>query len=164
MYELRCKVAHNKDFTKASLEDVKKLVSELSPILEKAISSLDSISVSEDEKDAVFEKVLSNYDMVFSKLMSRIHKLEKLLDIMLDEYSRKEVPLRRQTIIQKINILHNYGVINDKQANIINMARKVRNRLVHNEFDMSHNEVIHTQMMLEDLIIDFEENLGRNGS
>lgn len=164
LYELRCKVAHNKDFTNASLEDVKKLVSELSPILEKAISSLDSISVSEDEKDAVFEKVLSNYDMVFSKLMSRIHKLEKLLDIMLDEYSRKEAPLRRQTIIQKINILHNYGVINDKQANIINMARKVRNRLVHNEFDMSHNEVIHTQMMLEDLIIDFEENLGRNGS
>jgi DNA-directed RNA polymerase subunit F len=164
LYELRCKVAHNKDFTKTSLEDVKKLVSELSPILQKAISSLDSIAVSEDEKDAVFEKVLSNYDIIFSKFMSRIHRLENILDLMLEAYAPDFDSSRRQPTMKKIHILHKFGVINEKQANIMHMARTVRNRLVHNEFDMSHNEVIHTQMMLEELIIELEEKLGRNGN
>lgn len=164
LYELRCKVAHNKDFTKNSLEDVIKLVSELSPILEKAISSLDSIAVSEDEKDAVFEKVLSNYDIVFAKFMSRIHKLENILDLMLETYAPDFGSYRRQPTMKKIHILYKFGVINEKQADIMKMARMVRNRLVHNEFDMSHKEVIHTQMMLEELIIELEENLGRNGN
>tara|TARA_R110002096_G_scaffold159815_1_gene325767 strand:+ start:1207 stop:2403 length:1197 start_codon:yes stop_codon:yes gene_type:complete len=160
LYELRCKVAHNKDFSKSSLEDVKKLVSDLSPILEKAISSLDSIAVSDDEKDAVFEKVLSNYDIVFSKFMSRIHRLENVLDLMLEAYAPEIDSLRRQPTMQKIQTLHKYGVINDKQAHIMHVARKVRNRLVHNEFDMSHNEVFHTQMMLEELILELESKLG----
>lgn len=162
LYELRCKVAHNKEFTKTSLEDVRKLVSELCPILEKAISSLDSIAVSEDEKDAVFEKVLSNYDVAFSKFMSRIHRLENVLDLMLDAYAPEFDLSHRQPTIKKIDTLWKRGIIDDKQTNIMHIARKIRNRLVHNDFEMSHNEVMQTQLMLEDLITSLESTLNEN--
>ncbi|WP_049629466.1 HEPN domain-containing protein [Cellvibrio sp. pealriver] len=156
LYDLRCKVAHNKDFTKNSLEDVKKLVSELSPFLEKAISSLDSIAVSEDEKDAVFESVLSTYDIEFSKFMARIHRLESLLDKMIEAYVPVSDYSRRQPIIMKIHTLRSHGVINEKQAHIMDMARRIRNKLVHNEFDINPIEVMHAQTMLEELIIELE--------
>lgn len=163
LYELRCKVAHNKDFQKSSLEDVKKLVSELSPILEKAISSLDSISVADDDKDAVFDKVLSNYDIVFSKFMSRIHRLESVIDNIFETYGIEIVYLRKASMLDKIRLLQKEGLISNEQADIMHMARKIRNELVHNhEFNMSHNEVLHIQRMLEKLIISLESGLNRN--
>lgn len=152
LYELRCKVAHNKDFSKSSVESVKKLVSELKPILERAISSLDSIAITEDEKGVVFEKVLSNYDAVFAKFMSRIHRLEYVLDLLIEHFIPEDKLGSRATTSIKIQRLNKCGVLDEKQAHIMHMARKVRNRLVHNEFDMSHDEVFHTQMMLEELI------------
>lgn len=161
LYELRCQVAHNKDFTKTSLENVKKLVSELSPILERAISSLDSIAISEDEKDAVFEKFLSNYNVEFSKFMTRFHRLENVLNLMLEAYVTGVDSSHNMPTVQKIKILHNNGAINDIQARTMNMARVVRNKLVHHDFDINHNDFIGTQMMLEELIIELESHVSK---
>ncbi|WP_072055708.1 HEPN domain-containing protein [Aliivibrio fischeri] len=161
LYDFRCKVAHNKDFTKSSLEDVKKLVDELSPILGKAILALDNISVAEEEKDAVFEKLLTNYDIVFSKFMARIHRLESLLDNMCLFYNIDSRHYDHSSLHEKIRTLQNAGLISNEQAVIMHMARKVRNQLVHNnEFDMSPNEVMNTQTMLEKLIMSLELTLG----
>ncbi|ELV8773446.1 TPA: hypothetical protein ACRZZH_005154 [Vibrio harveyi] len=163
LYDFRCKVAHNKDFTKSSLEDVKKLVGELSPILEKAILSLDSISVSEDEKDAVFEKLLTNYDIVFSKFMSRIHMLESVLDKMIQLFHLESSHLKNASMHEKIHTLQAAGVVSHDQATVMHMARKVRNGLVHNyDFDMSHHEVLKIQNMLEELIISLESSLNEH--
>jgi hypothetical protein len=125
---------------------------------------LDSIAVSEDEKDAVFESVLSNYDIEFSKFMARIHRLENLLDEMIEVYVSSPDSSRRQPIIMKIRTLQTHGVINEKQAHIMDMARRVRNRLVHNDFDIRPNEVVHVQTMLEELTGELESGLRRHES
>ncbi|WP_185367368.1 hypothetical protein, partial [Aeromonas caviae] len=160
--DLRCKVAHNKDFTKTALENVRNLASELTPILEKAISSLDNISVSDDEKDAVFEKVLNNYDTVFSKFMARFHKLDSTLDLLLKKYASNLDENNFKTTLDKIGFLQRNALINDRQVYIMHMARRIRNRLVHNDFDINGGEITHVQMMLEEMIPELEFDL--NGS
>lgn len=162
LYDLRCKVAHNKDFTKTALENVRNLASELTPILEKAISSLDNISVSDDEKDAVFEKVLNNYDTVFSKFMTRFHKLDSTLDLLLKKYASNLDENNFKTTLDKIGFLQRNALINDRQVHIMHMARRIRNRLVHNDFDINGGEITHVQMMLEEMIPELEFDL--NGS
>ena len=53
LYELRCMVAHNKDFNKSNLKEVSSLSTELKEIIAQAIESLDGIFLSDEEVDTV---------------------------------------------------------------------------------------------------------------
>jgi Apea-like HEPN len=57
LYELRCKVAHNKIFNEDDLNKVKQLSDELKTIIENAIFVIDSVTVSDEEKsELIIEK------------------------------------------------------------------------------------------------------------
>ena len=51
LYELRCCVAHNRDFTKKDLDDVIKLTDKLKPILKNAIEKTENIIVNTKDKN-----------------------------------------------------------------------------------------------------------------
>ncbi len=55
LYELRCLVAHNNQFTNSNYEKVKNLTNELKPIIEKAIESLDGIEIDLQERKQIYE-------------------------------------------------------------------------------------------------------------
>ena len=163
LYDLRCKVAHNKDFNKSNLEDVKTITSELKPILEKAISSLDEIAVSEEEKDTAFENVLSNYHHNLGRFMARYQRLETVLNIMVSSMFPKSKIANRMGITNHQVILLDNGVISESQYKIIKISKTLRNRLVHNEFEMDPHEVSHCQMEVEQVVNELEDIMKLNG-
>ncbi|EFH2542134.1 hypothetical protein GWZ97_24720, partial [Escherichia coli] len=63
LYRLRCKVAHNRDFTKQDLDEVIRLTNTLSPILKKAIEKTETLTIDPKEKEELtsqFENEFSN--------------------------------------------------------------------------------------------------------
>ncbi|EGQ7655181.1 hypothetical protein EM59_022860 [Vibrio parahaemolyticus] len=158
LYELRCKVAHNKDFNKANLDDVSKLTQELKPILEKALSSLESITITEEEKDNVFENVLTFYDVQFGKYMARIQRLERVLTVYLHfvGVEVKAQPHKGSTLLELQRQISSIGLFTEEQLNIINTARRVRNKITHETFETDPLLVLETQTKLENLIMDLE--------
>ncbi|MFZ6680843.1 hypothetical protein [Undibacterium sp. Tian12W] len=55
LYELRNKVAHNRNVKKAEFEQIKGLSSDIKIIIEKAISKLGDIDINSDERDLIIE-------------------------------------------------------------------------------------------------------------
>lgn len=53
LYILRCKIAHNSSFSKKELEQLSTLISEMQPIIIKAIDSLKDIHIPESEKATI---------------------------------------------------------------------------------------------------------------
>lgn len=160
MYDLRCKVAHNKSFNKQNLDDVAKLAGDLKPILEKAITSLDDIDVSEEEKDTVFESVLSTHHYDLGKFMSRYHRLEIVLKGLVGSLLPDMKFDGKKGLKYYQSILVESGVISVKQYHVITQARVMRNRLVHHEFEMDRIEVFQIQNLVEELIFELEKILG----
>ncbi|MCS5453574.1 HEPN domain-containing protein [Enterobacter asburiae] len=63
LYRLRCKVAHNRDFTKQDLDEVIRLTNILKPILKKAIDKTETLTIDPKEKEELtsqFENEFSN--------------------------------------------------------------------------------------------------------
>lgn len=156
LYELRCKVSHNKDFNKSNLDSVTKLTSELKPWLEKALSSLESISVTEEEKDSVFENVLTFYDATFAKYMARIQRLEHVLSSLLQLFGTDIKSIRGSSLFELQNAVASMGILSEEQLIIINTARRVRNEIAHNTFATDPREVIESQTELEKLVMGLE--------
>ena len=59
LYNLRCKVAHNKSFYKQDYDKVTNLISKTKPALEKAIDNLDNIKISESSRSNIKKEVAS---------------------------------------------------------------------------------------------------------
>ncbi|EGR2288622.1 hypothetical protein D0815_24545, partial [Vibrio parahaemolyticus] len=156
LYELRCKVAHNKDFNHTNLEDVLKLTAELKPILDKALVSLDDIVISEDEKDDVFENVLTFYDSTFAKYMVRIQRLEQLLNIILERFGASAKNPHPMSLLELQKYVASMGILTDKQLQVMDKVRKVRNKIAHETFGTEAHEVIESQLELEKLIMQLE--------
>ncbi|MEZ8435021.1 hypothetical protein AB6D90_01840 [Vibrio splendidus] len=156
LYELRCKVAHNKDFNKTNLEDVSKLALELKPILEKAVASLDDITITEEEKDYVFENVLTFYDAAFAKYMARIQRLEQVLSSLLQVFGVEVTRSRGSSLFELQKAVASMGILTDEQLNIVINARRVRNKIAHDTFGTDPREVLESQSKLEVLVMELE--------
>ncbi len=161
LYELRCKVAHNKDFNKTNLEDVNHLTSELKPTLEKAIASLDEINVTEEEKDNVFENVLTLYHSEFAKYMVRIQRLELVLIELLKTFGTEQSMIHKASLFELQKAVATLGILSDEQLKIINNARKVRNQIAHHTFGTDPSEVINSQIEVELLVFELEKLLNQ---
>src|SRR6266542_3813528 len=61
LYELRCKVAHNTLLTKGDYDDILKLCTEFKQKIEKAISSIASITVYEEDKAELSQSAISSF-------------------------------------------------------------------------------------------------------
>jgi Apea-like HEPN len=55
LYDLRCKVAHNKNFNKSDYEILLKLLGEVSPYIVAALDKLSEIEISEDDREEITE-------------------------------------------------------------------------------------------------------------
>ena len=53
LYEIRCKVSHNKSMNIDDFETAKKLCDELDEVIEKALANIDKIEVHEEDKESV---------------------------------------------------------------------------------------------------------------
>lgn len=70
LYELRCKVAHNTLLTKGDYDEILKLCKDFKEKLEKAISSIDSIKVLEEDKAELSQSAISSFSDTLSKALN----------------------------------------------------------------------------------------------
>ncbi|ROP59058.1 hypothetical protein EDF81_1842 [Enterobacter sp. BIGb0383] len=61
LYEYRCKIAHNRDFSKADFDETSRLINEISPILKKAIEKTESINIKETDKNELADQFEDNF-------------------------------------------------------------------------------------------------------
>ncbi|MFA0093353.1 hypothetical protein, partial [Vibrio sp. 10N.261.49.A11] len=95
------------------MEDVNHLTSELKPTLEKAIASLDEINVTEEEKDNVFENVLTLYHSEFAKYMVRIQRLELVLIELLKTFGTEQSMIHKASLFELQKAVATLGILSD---------------------------------------------------
>ena len=86
LYELRCKIAHNRDFTKHNLDSVVALTSKLKPILNKAISKTENIKIDGKDKSELasqfeenfIEKNMSDIEIYVNNVVDMYQSIRKL--------------------------------------------------------------------------------------
>ncbi|HGM5591776.1 TPA: hypothetical protein ACKP24_002857, partial [Serratia marcescens] len=71
LYILRCKVAHNKSFTKRDLEELEELAAIVKPTIEKSIEKLELIEITEEEKETIILSSIANKNENISELSTR---------------------------------------------------------------------------------------------
>jgi hypothetical protein len=144
LYELRCRVAHNKSFTLSDLNETKKLTKQIDPILEAAIGKLDEIHVDKDEVQDIVDDVVSNAargDSVHKKaFVLEYRKLERLVFDLTTPLQPPNEERKRRTFLFDVTLLRGSGYINDLQYKKIRSISAFQNRLVHTMSDQNETD------------------------
>lgn len=147
LYELRCKVAHNRIFTKGDFGNVEKLAIELKQVIIEAIENLDNIDISELEQEEVTEQVAGNFNYLYGDFIAIWRELEQLIIELADKkflpYSSTVLGKQRGRSFQKdLMNLFKMGVINEQIFGEIMHSTNVRNQIVHNISNITEPEII----------------------
>lgn len=158
IYELRCKVAHNKTFTFADLEELKRLVGELLPKFEEAIQNLEKVNVPEDEKEQVAESVAKFRSETYG------HYLENYLTLNKDLYNltKLKIPtieLKFASDLMKMSkALEANNVFNSTLTKNLKDIQNIRNTLVHNfNFDIPDSVIKRNVQLMNNIRAEIKE-------
>lgn len=137
LYELRCKVAHNKTFTFVDLDELNRIVGELLPKFEEATLHLEKVNVPEDEKEQVAESVAKFRSNVYGNFLGSYLTLNK------DIYNLTKLKLPGTEIkfasdlVKLSKELETNKIINSTLTDTLKNIQDFRNTLVHNlNFDL----------------------------
>ncbi|EPS3671538.1 hypothetical protein ACU6ZH_01340 [Klebsiella aerogenes] len=152
LYRLRCKVAHNRDFTKQDLDEVIRLTNTLSPILNKAIKKTETLTIDPKEK----EELTSQFENDFSNNTKSDEELfkDRVLELYLQirhlyqlTHSNSENINSYYKVIQTTfqNVLHDEKFNAEDVMNLINIStnddvlRKCDNFEIHDLMNICHS-------------------------
>ncbi|HAT7594223.1 hypothetical protein FDW96_21140 [Citrobacter sp. TBCS-15] len=152
LYRLRCKVAHNRDFTKQDLDEVIRLTNTLRPILKKAIEKTETLTIDPKEK----EELTSQFENEFSNNTKSDEELfkDRVLELYLQirhlyqlTHSNSENINSYYKVIQTTfqNILHDEKFNAEDVMNLINIStnddvlRKCDNFEIHDLMNICHS-------------------------
>ncbi|MGP0172801.1 hypothetical protein ACSVIJ_13065 [Pseudomonas sp. NCHU5208] len=148
LYELRCKIAHNNTFNKADHELTTQLSKEVKEKLEKAIMSLDAISVPEEEREELVESVIGHANQEAAALLSHWRDLENTTRTFaknknfFKKYDWKNIPSNEQVFI---SLLDN-NVIDKETFLKARELQKFRNHITHGHFLRFHEHAISSHL------------------
>jgi hypothetical protein len=134
LYELRCLVAHNAMLTRGDMEKIERLVSEVRPKLVEAINKLPSVSVPEDEMEAVAESAVRNVNESLGCFITVWQNLEALLG---NKATSLGADLGRGplNVIAAASFLRSQDIIDDGVLQGLHDLRRFRHRVVHGPLD-----------------------------
>lgn len=130
LYDLRCLVAHNNLLRKQDYERIITLVNEVTPKLQKAISSLDKVTVPEQEKDNLAENIVVNISNLYGEFIHWWRLLELELIRLSASYLPKERSNRLTTRLMT-DMLRSRNIIDDELAKQVSSLSYTRNLIVH---------------------------------
>jgi hypothetical protein len=164
LYDLRCQIAHNKTFSKNDLAEVKKIVSDLKPHLEKALGSLDKIVMSEEERENVAENVAINLNETYGSFIVKFRNLEKFLFTISNHPKVNSTGKKIKQFGNQTSVLKNEGIINIEQYSELKRIFYFRNSIVHNSEskDVILNEIHRIENMVETYIKFIKDYLVNN--
>jgi len=155
LYELRCRIAHNRAFAKTDFESVERLCSELRIVIKAALDNLDKIDISDNEREMLTESIAGNFNQssgefmalwrVLQSIVINIVKSKKVTD-------ESELPMKGRTWSGDINLLHKVGVIDKELYFRLRKLTNVRNEVVHNTDTLTQEEILNIIYEAKDVI------------
>lgn len=151
LYDLRCKVAHNKTFTNRDLEETKKITKRLDSILNEAVDKLDDIHVDKQDAQSIVDSAISSATKSDNKVTLRF----------IDEYRnlssqtfRATTPMqpkredgdnekRHRSFRHDLRLLARNKVLTQQDLSNILKYRSLRSRLTHKINDFDDFETLH---------------------
>lgn len=156
LYDLRCKVAHNKSFNKNDLEEVKKLAEELTPHLQKALSSLDEIVITDEEKENVAENIAIKIDASFGRFIIGFRALETLITSVLNLKKVNPKKLKINSYLNQIRFLRGQNVITIKQYGDLKNISDTRVNIIHSgTSSLTLEDITYSQKMISQYTLFF---------
>jgi hypothetical protein len=156
LYDLRCKVAHNKTFTIEDLNDCQVRTKKLNPILDEAISKLDDIHIDKDEAQVIVEDVVSTSSRKDSVLTrTYLTELRRLTHFVFE----LSTPLQPQSaantkdrnFLDDVRLLRDAGYINQRQYLTVKVTARIRNELVHKMNNADVEELESSLVMMREI-------------
>jgi hypothetical protein len=144
LYDLRCRVAHNKTFTKADLDKSQELCKNLKDVLTKAIDNLDKIKLSEVEQADITETVAGNFNYLHGEFMARWRELTRVVYMLVDDKIKSTSPElvdEKRLFSKDLALLAKTKVIGTEIYSIISRLRHIRNEIVHHTDTLTQEEV-----------------------
>jgi len=155
LYDLRCKVAHNRTFDKGDYDNVVNLHGHLCGVLEKAIKNLAKIAISSDEREIMTETIASNFHHGLGTLVVAWNELERVANelVKCKLYPQEEDPKPNRRFREAVELLFANGVIDGKTFAAIQFVYRFRNTAIHEvRGGYSEDELQNSIEIIRDLV------------
>ncbi|MBJ6600341.1 hypothetical protein JGU00_06605 [Enterobacter hormaechei] len=141
LYLLRCKIAHNNFFEKNDYESLKLMSSEIKPIIESAISSLEKITIPEEEREELAENAAINSNYKVGEFLVCWKNLERaVFEVGIKAGIIKSSPMN--SMMKTAVGLKDAGILGRDIFESIMRLMKVRNMIVHSlEFEIEDYDI-----------------------
>jgi hypothetical protein len=130
----QCKIAHNSAFGKSDFEQTQKLALEVKTKLDVAIQALDTIHLTEEDKEDLVESVAMNSNVAIGSFIQKWKLLESLtIELLIKHNLLNEILSKREKLHSykhRVLLIDN-KFINATDYNKIQDLNKVRNVIVH---------------------------------
>lgn len=163
LYDLRCKVAHNKTFTLDDLNLTISLTKKIDPLLTDAINKLDHIHVDKNEADKILGDAVANASRsdspAIKSFMNRYASLSRTTYQLTTPLNKKGP---RRKFMQDVLLMKTAGYISADDVDVIKRVSEVRNILVHNINNSRDINEINDLSMELDIILSKLHNITQN--
>lgn len=143
LYKLRCKIAHNSSFSKTDFEQTQKLALEVKAKLDVAIQALDTIHMTEEDREDLVESVAMNSNVAIGAFIQKWKLFERLTIDLLIKHGLLNENLSKRDKLHSFKhrvLLIDNKLINADVFNKIQDLNKIRNVIVH-ERDQYFTEI-----------------------
>ncbi|CAM3544262.1 HEPN domain-containing protein [Pseudoalteromonas maricaloris] len=160
LYDLRCKVAHNRFITEAELVDIKKSTQEVNKFFKEAIDKLKQVNITDEQKEEVAENLIKTSNQEYSRFLEKCEGLKKkLLGLLEYDPSNSKEEVARLTSWKD---LKSYASENTYLGtNFFEVASKLlrfRNELVHRpDLEVSSTSILEQLSVIEELEEEIDE-------
>lgn len=163
LYDFRCLIAHNKNFSKKDYEDLEVLYNEVKTQLESALNSVDEIHIEQEDRDEIAENISiarGDTSAEFIKLYNLIVNYTKdICDLCSDErdiyYS---APANQNNFLMQVRYLcNNKKLINKDLMSELEELNKFRNIFIHQMgiIEITEQEINNKLLRLKEIISKF---------
>lgn len=152
LYKMRCKVAHNKIFSKADYEKTVRLIEETKPALLTAIQGLRAIDIDHETKDSIEENIFGSLDYELGKFLAVWNEFEKTLFSWIAIKTGKEIISSSNSIHVNLKYLGELQIIDFNTLLKIEELQLIRNKIVHFDESITKDEIIESISDLENMI------------
>ncbi|MEP8678776.1 hypothetical protein ABKW05_20595 [Enterobacter roggenkampii] len=141
LYLLRCKIAHNNFFEKNDYESLKLMSSEIKPIIESAILSLEKITIPEEEREELAENAAISSNYKVGEFLVCWKNLERaVFEVGIKTGLIKSSPMN--SMMKTAVGLKDAGILGRDIFDSIMRLMKVRNMIVHSlEFEIEDYDI-----------------------
>lgn len=150
LYKLRCKVAHNKLFSKSDYDTTVELIKETRPALTKAIDSLKLIHI--EVKGNVEENIFGSLDHELGEFFAAWRELERRIYPWVAKKTGKQIVSSNSNLVSNLKILEASEFIDFGTLLEIQSLQSIRNKITHFDESVTVDEINRSIISIEALM------------